>query len=133
MRSPLLGFLILLACASETAAHGSIAWGYDATNTIQFNASQNEPTVADAQAAALQACRAAGLTSCFMYVNFQNQCTAVGKQADGSFQAGLGEDADAASRAVCSRNSRFGCRAHNAAIPSLVLVTILLASSRSAE
>jgi hypothetical protein len=110
MRTSLLGFLILLACASEASAHGSVAYGYDATNTIRFISSQNERTAEDAQAVALQRCGAAGLRSCFMYVNFENRCAAVAIRID-SFNAGLGEDADAAKRSACSPTNGVACRA----------------------
>jgi len=113
MRSPLFSFLILLACASEGAAHGSIAYGYDATNTIRFFTSQNQLTERDAESAAIQQCRAQGLSICQTLNNFENTCAAVALTLTQA-QIGFGQNATiAASNAVarCLSDRHSACNA----------------------
>src|ERR1700722_14830486 len=102
MQLSLLGFLVLLCFASEASAPGSIAYGYDAANTIHFFASQNQPTERDAEAAAFAACRTLGLNSCQTLHNFENTCAAVALTFSNA-QIGYGTDVTMAGRNAISR------------------------------
>src|ERR1700733_6585140 len=112
MRPTLLGVLILLACASECAAHGSIAYGYTPANAIRFTTSQNEFTAGNAQIAASQQCRLEGLRNCGTLTNFENTCTAVAIAASGGYNIATGKDTDRAGRsaiASCASQRQGAC------------------------
>jgi hypothetical protein len=96
MRSALLGFLILLACASESAAHGSIAYGYDANGRIRFFTSQNQEVEGVAEALASEECRVQGLSNCDTLYKFENTCVAVAVNPSNA-RVGLGVDFNTAS------------------------------------
>ena len=57
MRPALLGFLILLACASAKRRAWIDCLWIDSTNTVRFITSQNQRTEVDAETAALEECR----------------------------------------------------------------------------
>jgi len=112
MRPTLLGVLILLACASECAAHGSIAYGYDAANRIRFVASQNEPAAINAQIVAFEQCRAEGLANCTALTGFENSCKAIAITPAGPYNLGTGRDVDEARRvamSACQTDRRVAC------------------------
>jgi hypothetical protein len=114
MRSPLPGFLILFACASQCAAHGSIAYGADNTNTARFVTSQNQGSESDAETAALEECRTRGLSRCTKLLNFENTCAAVSMTSI-HFNIGRGNDLNEAGRSAisgCLSDGQRACDVH---------------------
>jgi hypothetical protein len=81
MRPFIVGFLFLLACASECFAYKSIAMGYRQTEGgLGFlTAASSETSAMDAQIAALQACRNQGGNNCSTVGNVENSCWAVAR------------------------------------------------------
>jgi hypothetical protein len=102
MRPALLGFLILLTCASEGSAHGSIAYGYTPANAIRFTTAQNERLADQAQINAYGQCRSDGLNNCSVLTNFENICVAVAITPAGPYNLGTGRDVDEARRSAIS-------------------------------
>jgi hypothetical protein len=113
MRPSLLAFLILLTCVAQCAAHGSIAYGFDATNTVRYFTSQNQLTERDAETAAIEQCRTQGLNNCQNLHNFENTCAAVAL-AISNFHIFVAGDADEAAKsavAACLSDRHAICSA----------------------
>jgi len=109
MRNLALGLLVYLAGASSCFGYGAIAIGENG-RAVNFAASYNKATPADANATSMNRCNGWPLQNCRILKEFQNSCVSVGLVEGFTYRSTEAHEAFQARQGMFARCSSDGVR-----------------------